>query len=56
MFYKTDVLKNFAKLTRKHLWWNLVSNKVTDLQPSLKFVLSGKLLIVKGFEPAKQKT
>ena len=30
--YKKDVLKNFAKFTRKHLCQSLFFNKVADLQ------------------------
>ena len=31
MFYKIDVLKNFAKFTGKSLCWSLFSNKVQAL-------------------------
>ena len=30
MFFKIDVLKNFAKFTGKHLCWSLFFNKVAD--------------------------
>ena len=39
VFYKKGVLKNFVKLTRKHLCQNLFFNKVAGLS-SLKKVLN----------------
>ena len=30
----TNVLKNFAKLTRKHPCWSLLFNKVAGLRPA----------------------
>ena len=32
VFCKKDVLKNYAKLTRKHQYWSPFFNKVTVLQ------------------------
>ena len=34
VFYKKDVLRNFAKLTRKHQWQGLFFNKVAVLRPA----------------------
>ena len=36
-FYKIAILKNFAKLTRKHLCWNLFFNEFSGLQPATLF-------------------
>ena len=35
-FYKNSVLKNIAKLTRKHLCWSLLFNEVAGLQSRKK--------------------
>ena len=35
VFCKKDVLKNFAKLTRKHLCQSLFLNKVAGLRPAI---------------------
>ena len=32
MFFKIDVLKNFAIFMEKHLYWSLFFNKVADLE------------------------
>ena len=37
MFYKKGVLKNFTKLTGKHLWQSLFFNKVAGLIPATFF-------------------
>ena len=34
MFSKVGVIKNFAKITRKHLCWSLFFSKVAGLQPA----------------------
>ena len=36
-FYKIGILKSFAKLTRKHLCWNLFFNNFSGLQPATLF-------------------
>ena len=37
MCNKIDILKNFAKFTRKHLRWNLLFIKFLGLQPATLF-------------------
>ena len=36
-FCKIGILKNFAKITRKHLCWSLFFNKFAGLQPATLF-------------------
>ena len=38
MFNEKEVLKNFAKLTGKHLCQSLIFNKAADLRPATLFL------------------
>ena len=50
-FVKKGVLKNFAKVTRKHLCQSLFLNKVAGLRPLFSQSNSGRLLLECGHCP-----
>ena len=33
VFYENDIIKNFGKFTRKHLYWSCLCNKVARITP-----------------------